>query len=195
MALANLRTTDAAKTAKGSPYMIIAEVATSSPYALVSPVVWYKAPLITDSNRAGESADENLELEDGSNILLTSEETFTLNTTFGQQDLLTKKWIEQEAKGKIFCFIKEEHTVSIKDATGAEQYHYGIYPNVTRSGSITRNAKSAETEVQWTVKKLEALATLTDIPNAATSGFKATLPTTIAVAAGLSYDLVGVDLA
>jgi len=41
MALANLRTTDAAKTAKGSPYMIIAEVATSSPYALVSPVVWY----------------------------------------------------------------------------------------------------------------------------------------------------------
>jgi hypothetical protein len=193
MAFTDLRTTDAVATSKGSPYAIFAVVDTVEPYALVSPVTWYKFPIIMDSNRAGESADETAEYESGGTKKLTSEKTNTLTVTVGQQDLDTKKFIEFGDTEQTLAFIKEEHVVPIKNAAGVSQYQYAVYPAIKRSPSFTRNAKSVETEIVFDISATGNLATLTNIPNSATSGFKATLPATIGVnGVAQAYDLVGV---
>lgn len=193
MSLIDLRTAEAVKTSKGSPYAIYAEVDTLEPYALVSPVSWKKLPLTADSNRAAESNDEATEIEDGASINLTSEESTTFATTFAQQDLATKKFIEFDSKGKVYAIIKEEHVVPVKDAAGTSQYQYLVIPAARRQSGFTRNAKSVETEVTWDILSISGLATLTGIPNATTSGFKATLPSTVAVdGTTRNYDLVGV---
>ena len=187
--MSDLRTRDAVKTAGGSPIAIAKEIATLDPYTLTGD--WFTIPLITDSNRAVEGSDTTVELEDLEQLTLTSTDTVTLSLTLIQQDLATKRWLEFESKGKSYCMVKQEHSVPVKNASGTEQYQYAVYPYVTRQSGITRNAKSAETEVTFDVRKVGNLVTVASIPNAATSGFSTAIPD-VGVPAAQAYELVGV---
>lgn len=144
MAFSSLRDTSAIVTAKGSPIAVYAEVTATTP--TFTNGSWFTMPYIMDSNRAIESATESVEGEGGANIELSGSTTRTLNITFGQQDVDTKNFLEFELKNKTISVVKQEHDVAVDG-----KYQFAIYPQVKTGGSITRNAKSIETEMGFSI--------------------------------------------
>jgi len=143
MAFQNLRNTSAIVTAKGSPVAVYAEVTDTDPFANGT---FYTMPYIMDSNRAIESATESVEGEGGANFEISGTTTRSLNVTFGQQDAKTKQFLEKDLKNKTITIVKQEHDVAVDS-----QYQFAIYPQVKTGGSFTRNAKSIETEMGFSI--------------------------------------------
>lgn len=186
MAFTDLRKVGSIATAKGSDRGVYCEVdTTQANYTLTGG--WKSLPYIANSSRGGEESTEDQETEGGTIIALTGTTKRTLNLTFMQQDVATKRFIEKELKGKTIAIVKEEHMVEVDG-----QYQYAVYPLCKTAGSFTRNAKSIETETVFNIQNnsVEIGIALNSAPISSSGQFQVTLSCNLfSIAANEGYDI------
>ena len=151
--MSNLRKNTAVTTTQGSEFAIAKEVQETGEDLSPTPASYITLPFIENSSNADNITESPFVLESGASRILSSEENYTWNVTFAQQDAATKM-LPVTWGAKYFQVIKEMHTTAVDG-----KYQYLVMPIVKIQKNRTLEAKGGL--VSYTFELLSPQETLT----------------------------------